>query len=240
MVSYLTDEYGNKTHAVVPIEEWLKICDQKNKGLVISNYDQVQSSYPIIHLRKILPLVMGMDNTPVDKWKEQYNDYFGYMNNLKAKDIALLYLIRSSDFRAFIRKSDKQMIPGGLNAIYFIYSKDKKPLTSEEVKKLNDNLYSMDEQSFIRFFHENYRFRDPIKKKIRISAEIDRLFIYDVMETYPLYMDAYYKINKDEALSKLMKYVYSDSSAAKTQVQRALREADERINEIDKWEKYLR
>ena len=99
MINYLTDEYGNKTHVVIPIDEWLKIRDQENKGLVISNYDQIQSSYPIVHLRKIMYLVSGMENMPIDEWNKQYNDYFQYFGTLKSKDIGLLYLIRNDDFK---------------------------------------------------------------------------------------------------------------------------------------------
>ena len=73
---------------------------------------------------------------------------------------------------------------------------------------------------------------DPITRiegHLRIEAEINRLFVYDVMEMFPKHMDIYYDIGIKEAQSKLMKYLYSDKKGAKTQVQRALREASDRM-----------
>lgn len=230
MVSYIVDEYANKTHVVIPIDEWLKIShQQKINGTMSNSYDTIQSSYPITHLRKIMHLISGMEKTPVEEWKKQYAEFFYYFDTLKSKDIGFLYLIRNNDFRYLLRTYSEENAQK-LKDTYYICSKENQVLTEKDIDILFHKLFQLDEYDFLIFFNENYKHVFNFKKKIRLKAEVKRLFIYDVMETFPAYMSNYYKITKDEAQTKLMKYMYENNSGAKTQVQRALRDADERIN----------
>ncbi|WP_152183158.1 hypothetical protein [Sulfurimonas indica] len=238
MINYIVDEYGNKTHAIVPIDEWLKIMhEQKISGLSVHNYDLSQSSYHIVHLRKILHLLTAMEKIPVEEWQEQFKKYFSYYHYLKSADIGLLYLLRNKDFIHLLSNYSDENAQE-LYSTYFISSKKKKPLSEIEFKTLHDKIFILDEAPFLLYFHDNYKYVFEVQKKIRYNAEAKRLFVYDIMEVFPIYMTSYYNITKEDAQNKLMQYLYNNKNGAKTQLQRALREADDRINH-DGWKSYF-
>jgi len=233
MISYIIDENGIKTHAVVPMESWLCITmlaeeDIKKNKDKISFPIVIQNDYPMKHLQKLVPLVEAMDYDSVDKWKKEYKTFFRYMEGLKFKDVSLLYFIRSEDFRRSLSHYEDDGQRDTFSFYYSIVSRNSGNLTLKEAKELHDALYTLDDEEFLNFFNKNYK-HNVEEKKIRIEAEINRLFVYDVMEMFPKHMDIYYDIGIKEAQSKLMKYLYSDKKGAKTQVQRALREASDRM-----------
>jgi len=233
MVSYIIDENGNKTHVVVPMEKWLYYSNLAEED--IDKYKNtevfpiiIKDDYPMKHLEKMVPLVEAMDYDSVDKWKKEYKSFFRYMEGLKHKDIDMLYLIRSDEFRNMLSKYEDAEKRNTFSFYYSIVSRNSGNLTLKEAKELNDSLYRLNDEEFLNFFNKNYKHTTE-DKKIRIEAEINRLFIYDLMEIYPKYMELEYDITKKEAQAKLMKFLYEGRKGAKTQVQRALKEANIRI-----------
>jgi len=99
-------------------------------------------------------------------------------------------------------------------------------ITIHDCKELRNAVFKLDDNGFLKYFNSKYKLKNVKEKKIRIDAEINRLFIYDLVERFPECMDIEYEITPKDAQKKLMKYLYNNSKGAKTQVQRALRQAN--------------
>jgi hypothetical protein len=230
--SYIVDKDGNNTHAVVPIEAWLVINDlveacsesiPKNIEIPII----VDTNYRRSQLLKLLPLVESMDYDSVEDWQKKYQEFFKYMDGLKYTEVEMLYRIRDNFFIEFLDKYKDEEARNSFSHYYSIVSRDG-TFSLEEAKELRRSVVLSDEE-FIKFFKKKY-IHDVEDKKIRIEAERNRLFIFDLMELYPEQMELDYDITRKEAQSKLMKFIFNGSKGAKTQVQRALKQASVRTS----------
>lgn len=224
MISYIVDENGNKTHVVIPIEEWDTIGVKQN-----NNHTTMMPVFfddcPNKQLYKMLPLIESMELDSIKDWKKQYKIFYKYMERLKSHDIEILYLIRSNEFIYNISHCDNEDILDRIILYYGISKVLDSALTIDDCKEISRAVFTMDDETFLKFFNGKYKINAK-DRKIRIDAEINRLFIYDLMERFPRCMELEYDITAKEAQEKLMKYLYENKKGAKTQVQRALRQAN--------------
>ena len=224
MISYIVDEDGNRTHAVVPINEWNNIVNEKNIiKPIIKTMPVLEDLCSKKHLENILPLVKDMDILSEEEWDKEYKQFFKYMETLKYKDIYLLYLIRSDEFIYNINHCDSEDDLDRFNMYYGISRLSGVDLVISDYKELSKAVYTLGDSEFLKYFNSNYKFKNISDKKIRLDAEINRLFIFDLMERFPKCMEVEYDIRPKEAQKKLMKFLYNNQSGAKTQVQRALK-----------------
>jgi len=227
MVSFIVDEAGKKTHVIVPIEDWEKNNVNKhvsdNKSSI--NIPVIENLCPSKHLESLLPLIEGMERLNVDEWQKEYKEFFKYMEGLKYSDINLLYLIRNKEFIYNLSHCNDENDLDRFIVYYGISKLSGDDLLINDCHELNKALFTLNDAEFLKYFNSKYKLKNIKDKKIRIDAEINRLFIYDLMERFPECMELTYDITPKEAQKKLMKFLYNDKKGAKTQVQRALRQA---------------
>jgi hypothetical protein len=228
MISYIVDKDGNKTHVIIPMEEWKENHSAMSKDRIKEKFvleaPVIEDLCPNKHLENLLPLIEGMELLDVEDWQKEYKDFFKYMEGLKYKDIYLLYLIRNKEFIYNLTHCDNEDSLDLFQVYYGIKKLSGGDLTLHDCKELRKALYTLDDNDFLKYFNSKYKLNNIKDKKIRIDAEINRLFIYDLVERFPECMTPEYEITPKEAQTKLMKFLYNNSSGAKTQVQRALRQ----------------
>jgi len=228
MISYIVDAEGNKTHVIIPIEEWKRQHDAEHKDKTKDNKNlevpTIEDLCLYRHLENLTPLVEGMELLNVEDWQQEYKDFFKYMEGLKYKDIYLLYLIRNKEFIYNLIHCDNEDSLDLFKVYYAITRLSGDDLSLHDCKELRQSLYNLNDNDFLKYFNSKYKLKNVKDKKIRIDAEINRLFIYDLVERFPECMELDYDITPKDAQKKLMKYLYNNNKGAKTQVQRALRQ----------------
>ena len=241
MVSYIVDESGNKTHAVVPIREWEKIKED-----IYFNEDK-NSSYPEEHISKIINFLKDNNNQSIQSWKAHYEEYYNYYNKLDFVDFMVLYLYRSGFFGVTfsdeiyenidMNKSDLFLTHIEVSNINYV-TKNDDAIDWKVYKDIRDNIAVTTEQEFLMYFHSKVKFTsESIEyfkqryKRVHKNAERDRLFVYDI---YILFGSGFVNtpkklIFKDIEKSQaqyIAKHLYKDNIS---QVYRAGKEAQERI-----------
>lgn len=223
MISYIIDENGKKTHVIIPIEMWDN-NKEEIKGNTQIEMPVIEDMCPNKHLYNLIPLLEGMELDSIEEWQKKYHKFFKYMQGLKYKDIYLFYLIRSEEFLYNLRHCENEDALDLFKVYYRISKISGDDINIADIKDLNSAVYSLSDNEFLKYFNAKYKV-DIEDKKIRIDAEINRLFIFDVIERFPKCMEVEYDITPKEAQKKLMKFLYKNSTGAKTQVQRALKQA---------------
>lgn len=241
MISYLVDEDGNRSHAVVPIHEW-KNMQRKD---YLSTLDFM--TFPEKHVINILNFLETLENYSIDDWKKSYDSYFDYYNKLDMIDFMVLYLFRSGTLGTlFDEETEKNM---GENDTSLFDDTDRMHMTRIQLLKKDGSMFDWgaytsvrkkigisSEQEFLTYFHETLKFTDTSieyfktkYKRLHRNSEKDRLFIYDLNV---LYADSFVKPEKDffiepQSVAKyLAKHLYNGNIS---QVYRATKEANERV-----------
>jgi len=246
MISYIIDENGNKTHAVVPINLWETL---KTKEYIAS---MTEKEYPEYHLLSIIDFLENINSNPVDSWKKYYEEYFEYYNKLAVDDFIVLYLFRSTKFLTVfdgeIEHADR-MNEDKLFQDYF--SVHGMHITQKDGRRIDWNLYTMirekigtiSEQEFLTLFHSKLKLTENSiedfkrrYKRLHRSAERDRLFVYDLSV---LLMNNFSDIQKkkrvldelkNDVSQYLAKHLYNGNLS---QVYRAKKEAQDKIEYVD-------
>ncbi|WP_421715815.1 hypothetical protein [Arcobacter arenosus] len=250
-LNYIVDDNGNKTHVIVKIDDWNMLKENSNDNN-IKNIGQLSTEKRIVLVMDssnlFLQMYRGFD---LEDWQQHFKSVFKFMNYLEAKDFGLLYLLRSDKFQYIMKKDNLLEVSQEVYENYRIRTLDDKLLDDKSVKKLKKILLENDtSENLIKEFNSSYKIGDKVSIKFRKDAEIKRLFVYDSLRIIPKFFKTIVAmINPEE--EKEIEKVFSDTAHAEqllshylynsknlTQVQRALKEADERING-DLWEKYL-
>lgn len=241
MISYIVDEDGIKTHAVVPIREWQKIKEEN----FLSTVDII--SYPDKHVEDTIEFLKTLENLSVDEWKKSYEEHYSYYNKLDIVDFMVLYLFRSGKFGTIFGEEIEQNIDAKDTILFDddmfmstirVIKKDGSPLDWGMYSSIRKKIGVSSEQEFLSYFHSKMKFdNDSIEyfknryKRLHRNAEKDRLFVYDL---HVLFSDNWVKISYEDTFKKpeeiakyLAKYLYNENIS---QVYRASKEAQDRID----------
>ena len=250
MVSYIVDESGNKTHAVVPIDEWHKIDLQKVDGLPYQKSDIEDIVSGSVVRSVLFDITMIMSHSEKDK-KLAYvvNTHYKYLDEFDSKDIGLLYLFRETRFNMIMageisRSNEADEIIEKFCEMYTIKTLYNKNLTIEDFQKVQKIfLNTVSPKDAIKKFKLYFKIGvDGFSKRLRKDAEIKRLFFYDLSNYFTLVFPN--DIKEIGELKKMMEnmaesiYEKNSKESAITQMNKAIREANQRI-EKDKWKAYL-
>jgi len=241
MISYIVDENGNKTHAIVPIKQWTEI-----EAEMLLNQDK-GSSYPEEHISNTIHFLKENRNIDVTLWKKKYELYFNYYNKLDLVDFMVLYLYRSGFFGIVFDDEAYEKVDMNTSNLFLEHlslsnikyvTKEDKSLTWQIYKEVRDKIDSTTEQEFLLYFHSRLKFTnssvDYFKeqyKRVHRNAERDRLFVYDL---YILFGNKHVHVPKKYLFNELektpaqyiAKYLYKENIS---QVYRAGKEAAERV-----------
>jgi len=247
-VQYLINNSGKKTHAVVPIELWETILDKLNNKVEPNLTDIVYDNHANIIFDSYHLFSSMLQNISVEKWQKDFNSLNSYINFFNANEIGLLYLLRNDEFKFSLNHTDIEVSIENLSVNYKIRKLDNTPLESQDINVLQTIFKNYSQEILIKEFNKLFKIGDKVNIKFRKDAEIKRLFIYDVLKIIPNYLTQLAKHFNDSEKAKneindltdaeihLAHYLYNSKNL--TQVQRALKEADERINN-DLWKKYI-
>lgn len=250
MVSYIVDENGDKTHAVIPINEWVRIksmsVEDELLGYVKNMSDSVKGKFlPSI----IFDMSMLFSNLDVEtNIEEIMNSHYKYFELVSSKDIGLLYLMRTADLNMFMLLDfQEENIEKGLeefDKLFSIKNLQGKKLTIEEFKKLQHIfLFISTPLEVLNKFNQSFQIGTTgFSKRVRKDAEIRRLFFYDFSTLYPALFPE--KLGEyggmKEIMENLAEAIYSQNvkESAITQMYKAIRDAKERIRK-GKWRIYI-
>jgi len=261
-INYIVDEFGNTTHAIIPIAEWDSIQNEKN-GLKSISY-QVDTSLPLSHVNNVLHLLRKAMIEEVDpvEWRREYESFFSYFKLLTAKDIALLFIIRNDLFNIkvvddYANASDDQILSlkksiKKLKEIWYITKKSGDQISTDDYKNLQNKIATSSELEFITYFNDDFLFAQPldIGMKLKRGAERDRLFIFDIFHIFSSHRkyfqefdDLYDEDAIEESYQRLFNsislYLYKGGKNGNTRTHRAIREAYGRIH-LNEWKKYIK
>ncbi len=239
MLSYIIDEKGNKTHVVIPIEEWKRIKEMESLSSI--NVD----SFPEQHISNLIDFLKKIDNLPVEAWKKAYEEHYSYYEKLDVVDLMILYLFRSGELGTIfddeldhdIPEEDTSVITGGFSARRVdIVKKDGSALDWKTYSLLREKIGISSEQEFLVHFHSHVKFADKyislFKEKysrLHRNAERDRLFVYDLNYLYAdnIVVKAQEFYPKSSTAKYIAEHLYNSNLS---QVYRATKEATERIS----------
>lgn len=246
-VSYIVDELGKKTHAIVPIDEWRKInSSKKNKAEESSPMeDAIVAMYSGI-IPAVLEGLGAMASLENDNFIDVLHNAYQYVETASPSDIALLYLIRNKEFNNVILYEDVS----GDALVDYIYKEfhitdlNGHKLSLKQIDEMREVLLSnFKTKPLLKEFNQHYKLGDgKFKKRIRRDAEIKRLFIFDVFsylaKISPELVED--KGGVGEIITSIAKAIYPDSEEknAMTQAGKALREVKERTLG-DAWKQYI-
>ncbi|TKI70897.1 hypothetical protein FCU45_00460 [Sulfurimonas crateris] len=192
MVSFLMDENGKKTHAVIPIEEWEKI------ELYIQQDEQSEISlYPSFHIKNVLSFIKEHNDLSLSEWQTVYENFYSYYKKLDIKDVMALQLFRAGILgRAYIENNivvyEELFKP---RPIKFLIEKDGSPIKEKSLKILREAVANCSEYNFLDIFNKTVSFDPDLisdyrseYKRLRRDAERDRMFIYDLDVLYSIQM----------------------------------------------------
>lgn len=269
-LSYIVDAVGNKTHVVIPYEDWIELrkLQRDNQPDIIKASDTFFAS---LHMSTVaMDKNHNFIQTTATIEIEQQYDCIKMFNN---KDIALLYLMRNKQFTLLCYNAYKKELneqenidfsdfSNTLYEKYMITDEGGKPLSNEDASYFLGVLKNeTDLLNLVANINCTFQFgEEGFKKRIRHDAEIKRLFFYDKQEKilsyqrsskdtgYPSYLvkrvaqNANIKLNipLKEQMEQLAIEVYQNNSeqSAITQMQKAIRDAEERV--AGKWKDYVR
>ncbi len=241
MISYLVDEYGKRTHAVIPIDEWEAIQKLNPENQLAIDLDDI-----VPFMGETIVLLSSLNSA--DTFQNDLQNRFAYFQSLSANDIALLYLIRSPQFEQQVKHhSYSQGIAELLFNDFKITGVNGEKLSKDafqDLKKIYMDSFS--NMEFLQKFMQKFSFgKVDNKKRIRRDAELKRIVTYDLS----LYISRLMKSNPTKLtqgddfktfLERLVSVMYPNSTpkSAMAQMNKALDEAKKRIHHRG-WQEYL-
>lgn len=252
MISFLVDENGNKTHAVIPIDEYMKMkaftADEKLIGF-FGNMTQAVMGKALPSTMYDLTMILS-DHDFESSIEDMIKSHYKYLETLSSKDFGLLYLMRSSDFNMFMMV-DASIDTDASNRVLDFFENDlkilpkrKEHLTFDDFEQLQQIFaLSLTPQEVVQKFNQYFKIGvDNYSRKIRRDAELKRLFFYDFSNLFPvLYPSEVGQIGDIKAtLENLALELYPNNSkeSAITQMNKAIRDAKDRIFR-DGWKEYV-
>jgi len=192
-INYMIDEDGKKTHAVVPLHIWNKI-----KLDAYASMKSWNGSYPCTQVRKVLEFIKENQDLSSEQWQTAYEEFYAYYEKLDIEDILALYLFRSSllacsfeddidEFAGEKPEGDSLYEDHFVLSRFNILTKDGGKLPRATYNLVRERISWLTDEEFLSMFKKYLSFdKESIKeyreqhKRIRKSAERDRMFIYDV------------------------------------------------------------
>ncbi|WP_372998984.1 hypothetical protein [Sulfurimonas sp.] len=245
MISYVVDEDGNKTYALVPINVWEKL---KTDNYVTS---MTEKDYPEYHLLNTINFLGSINRNSVDSWKKFYEGYFEYYNKLDVVDFIILYLFRSDKFLVVfdeeIEHADRMNEYDSFHEHFTIHSmqitkKDGTRIDWKLYTTIREKIGTISEQEFLTLFHSKLKFTDESienfkhrYKRVHRSAERDRLFVYDLSILLMNNLEDIQKKERvlDELQNDVSQYLANNLyNGNLSQVYRAKKEAQEKIEYV--------
>ncbi len=252
MVSYIVDEYGNETHAVVPIDEWENIQSILSPENI--SMGTIECTKKAMHGRAIPSVVFDINTimNKIDTEKninEIINIHYKYLELFDSKDIGLLYLIRTVGFNMYMLldvplNNNTNELLDQFYELFQIKNLHNEKLKYEEFKSLQKIfLLTATPKELVNTFKKYFQLGvSGFSKRIRKDAEIKRLFFYDFSVLYPLvFPDKITELGElKEKTEDLAEIIYSKNtkSSAIAQMYKAIRDSKERI-EQEGWKIYI-
>lgn len=246
-VSYIVDEFGKKTHAIIPMDEWRKYLaskkdDNNSKNSMIDVVEEIYSGVIPAVLEGLGLMSSIEDENFLDKLRATYQ----FVEVASCSDIALLYLIRNIEFNNLILHDDisGDALVEYVYKEYYITDLQGQKLSLKQIDEMREIFLSnFHTKSLLKEFNKHYKLGDgTFKKRIRRDAEIKRLFLFDILTNLVRIMPDFSedKDRVDELTTSIAKALYPDSEIknAMTQANKTLREVKERTFN-DGWKIYI-
>ena len=246
MMEYITDKYKNITHVVVSIEQWNKILG--DQLLTVNPYEPVLSwlkdktQIGHITLRSALGGVELMPTDPV----QPYSVIYGRSSFSDAKGISVAYILRNNDFYTALANT-KTGVSDADRATLSSFGFDVDLFLSSASKRLLGVVHSENRRNFISDTMMNsmgdYFDLTIIHRRLRLDAEVLRLFFFDVFEilreTLDVKPDFIEIFKKYSLVDKLAKDIYPENtySGSTSRVYKANKEAKKIIG--SGWREYV-
>ncbi len=232
-IQYILDSNNNKTHVIIPKDEWAKINNDELNYDGFKEIDTLPHSYLIQHYREILSIIDKSNSLKDETWINLFNEYFKYYNALDEYDISLLYFFRSN--RLFVLRDDIEDYVIQLQEMYKITTVEGKPFTIADYLNIRNKIQYSNEFTFLQYFKSNFKIElsnNNVKRIQRIPTR-NRLFVYDLIFIHDI-------VQTPKCLSKFNNFISSKKTIIKfladkfynnqeTQVYRVYQEATKQI-----------
>jgi len=244
MVSYIVDEAGKKTHAVIPINDWNSIVDElndKNAKAIIDGTLNLNNGTNKTVIPSIISSVSILTMLDSPTFLKGLEELFWFVKSASPSEIGFMYLLRTDEFAEYIYSEFNEENIKKLHVDFHITDLQGIPLSLEKSKKLQsiviDNT-SLD--AVLKEFRVSYMIgAKNNQKRVRRDAEIKRFFIFDALDYLPkVFPDLVMDI--DAYKYELSIHLYPDNTkeSAMAQLNKAHREAKDRIYS-NQWIEYL-
>lgn len=259
-IGYITDKNGDRTHAVIPIQEWDRI-----REMAYSSQHRRFEAYPVQHLKNVLEFIIKTRDLNVNDWRQKYEEFYSYYNELSVEDIMVLYIFRSggfsiesNDFIMQFFNEDNEQDEAEFEAMVWdasgsmgIRTVNGQEVTPTPFLLIGSSIANTSEEEFIKKFYTQLSidfgtidYFKHVHKRIRKEAERDRLFIYDLTvlfaddkcglaDEYAFLFTDESKPSSKDIKAAVVKYIASRLyNDNPSQVYRAAKEAVERVKTL--------